>query len=230
MACARTMPPGRISRRDRVGGLYAVTPDLADTDALAAKVAAAIEGGAAVVQYRNKSLASPARRAQAQRLGELCARHGVVFVVNDDAALARDVHADGVHVGEDDGDLAQARAIVGDACLIGVSCYDDLERARTAVARGADYVAFGSFFASSVKPGARRATRELLERARGLGVPVVAIGGITAANAASLRDAGASAVAVISGVFADEAPDAIALRARAIAALFPPVNDSEDRA
>ena len=157
MACARTMPPGRISRRDRVRGLYAVTPDLADTDALAAKVAAAIEGGAAVVQYRNKSLASPARRAQAQRLAELCARHGVVFVVNDDAALARDVHADGVHVGEDDGDLAQARAIVGDACLIGVSCYDDLERARTAVARGARRASFSSVRAGSASPSSRSA-------------------------------------------------------------------------
>jgi len=205
-----------------VRGLYAVTPDLADTDTLAAKVCAAIEGGARVVQYRDKSLAPPARLAQARRIGELCRRHDVLFIVNDDATLARDVDADGVHVGEDDGDLAHVRTIVGEGRVIGLSCYDDFGRAREGVRRGADYVAFGSFFGSSVKPAARRAPLDLLARARALAVPVVAIGGIDATNAASLRDAGASAVAVISAVFGHETYADIVRNARAIAESFTP--------
>jgi len=216
------MRRAHTDRANRVRGLYAVTPDLADVDALAAKVGAAIEGGARIVQYRNKSLASSARRAQAQRLAEICLRHGVLFIVNDDPALARDVDAGGVHVGEADGDLPHVRDIVGNDSLIGVSCYDDFARAREGVERGADYVAFGSFFPSTVKPGARRATLDLLARARELAVPVVAIGGIDAANAASLRDAGASAVAVISDVFAHASLADVARHARAIAELFDP--------
>jgi thiamine-phosphate pyrophosphorylase len=111
------------------------------------------------------------------------------------------VGADGVHIGEDDGDIAAARWRLGPDRILGVSCYDDFARAETAVAAGADYVAFGSFFASTVKPAARRADVRLLERARSLGVPVVAIGGITSENASELFAAGADAVAVISDVF-----------------------------
>jgi len=198
-----------------------VTPDSDDTDALVAKVAAAIEGGAAVVQYRNKRSSTHARRSQAHALAEACKERDALFIVNDDPKLARDIGADGVHVGADDGDIAQARAIVGDARLVGVSCYDDFERARHAVSIGADYVAFGSFFASSVKPGACRAKVELLQRGRALRVPVVAIGGITSANAKMLIDAGASAVAVISDVFAHDDRAQVKRSAAAIAALFP---------
>jgi thiamine-phosphate pyrophosphorylase len=214
------MRRARTDRANRVRGLYAVTPELADADALTAKVRAAIDGGARVVQYRDKSRAPSARRTQAQRLADLCKRHDVLFIVNDDAALARDVDADGVHVGEDDGDLSRVRDIVGDDRVIGLSCYDDFGRAREGVRSGADYVAFGSFFASSVKPDARRASLDLLTRARELAVPIVAIGGIDASNAGSLRDAGASAVAVISALFAHDSDADIARHARAIAELF----------
>lgn len=126
-----------------------------------------------------------------------------------------------MHLGEDDGDLAATRARVGDAMLIGVSCYDDAQRARDLAAAGADYVAFGSFFLSQVKPGARRADVSLLAGARTLGVPVVAIGGITADNARSLVVAGADAVAVISAIFAPGEPAAITTATRALAACFP---------
>ncbi len=119
------------------------------------------------------------------------ALRGGLFIVNDDAALAVDAGADGVHVGADDGDIAAARDIVGPDRIVGVSCYDDLALAQAAVAAGADYVAFGSFFPSTVKPLARRAEISLLGRARALGVPVVAIGGITAINARELIRAGA---------------------------------------
>jgi thiamine-phosphate pyrophosphorylase len=202
----------------RLAGLYAVTPDLADTATLVARVAAALDGGATTVQYRNKSADAALRREQAGALARVVAARGALFIVNDDAALAAAVGADGVHVGADDGDVAAARALVGPGRIVGVSCYDAFANAEAAVAAGADYVAFGSFFASPVKPDARRADVALLERARGLGVPVVAIGGITADNAGVLVRAGADAVAVISAVFG--APD-VAAAARAIARLFP---------
>ncbi len=211
----------RAARRARIAGLYAVTPDATDTPLLCAQVAAAIEGGARAVQYRNKSAAPALRAEQAAALASVCAAHGALLIVNDDAELAAAVNADGVHLGEDDGDVASARARVGDAMLIGVSCYNDAQRARDLAAAGADYVAFGSFFLSSVKPGARRADLALLTGARTLGVPVVAIGGITADNARSLVAAGADAVAVISAVFAPGEPAAITRAARALSACFP---------
>lgn len=214
------MCPARISVASRIRGLYAVTPDSDDTIALVDKVVAAVEGGAAIVQYRNKSALPDVRRSQANALAEACRRYDALFIVNDDPRLARDAGADGVHVGADDGDIADARTILGDDRLVGVSCYDDFERARRAVSSGADYVAFGSFFTSTVKPGACLASVELLRRGRALGVPVVAIGGITSANAKMLIDAGASAVAVISDVFAHDDRAQVKRSAAAIAALF----------
>jgi thiamine-phosphate pyrophosphorylase len=157
---------------------------------------------------------------QALALAGLCRARGALLIVNDDPRLAAEIDADGVHVGEDDGDIAAARAAVGPQRLVGVSCYDDGARARAAVAAGADYVAFGSFHPSLVKPAARRAGVHLLREARVLRVPVVAIGGITRDNAAALRDAGADAVAVITDVFAAGDLAAIAAAARAIAELF----------
>lgn len=208
----------RRARVARLSGLYAVTPDDRDTARLCAKVAAAITGGAAIVQYRNKQAEPSLRAEQAQALATLCRARDALFIVNDDPALAHAVGADGVHVGEDDGAVEAARSAVGDGCLVGVSCYGDIGLARSAVANGADYVAFGSFFASTTKPGARHAPAGLLGQARGLGVPVVAIGGITKANARALVDAGADAVAVIADVFGPDRPEDVERAAEAIAA------------
>jgi len=210
----------RRAKAANLKGLYAVTPDIADTAELLARVAAALRGGARALQYRNKSASPELRHTQAAALAVARAAHPALYIVNDDAALAAAVEADGVHLGEDDGDLAEARRIVGPECVIGVSCYNDFDRAREAVDAGADYVAFGSFFASNVKPGARRAEVALLSRARALGVPVVAIGGITAANAPSMFNAGADAVAVISNVFAHREIDDVTSAASAIDAAF----------
>lgn len=209
-------------RARRVRGLYAVTPDLADTTELAARVAAAIAGGASAIQYRNKAADRPSRRAQAAALARVHAVHGALLIVNDDADLAAAVDADGVHIGEEDMSIAAARELVGPDRLVGVSCYDDFARARAAVAAGADYVAFGSFFPSSVKPDARKANVDLLTQARSLGVPVVAIGGIDAGNAAGLARAGADAVAVITAVFGETTIDDVENAARTIARLFAP--------
>jgi thiamine-phosphate pyrophosphorylase len=201
-------------------GLYAITPDLVDIALLVAKVEAAIAGGAQVIQYRNKTATPSLRRKQAAMLARVCNGGGALFIVNDDAALAREVGAAGVHLGEDDGDVARAREIGGNAMLIGVSCYNDLARARRLVADGADYVAFGSFYASSTKPGARRAEPALLRRATKLGVPVVAIGGITAANGRALVESGADALAVITDVFNHDDLAKITRAAAAIVACF----------
>jgi thiamine-phosphate pyrophosphorylase len=206
----------RRGRARRLRGLYAVTPDEPDTGRLVAWVEAALDGGAVAIQYRNKTADASLRREQAAALAAPLRARGALFIVNDDAALAAQVAADGVHVGEDDGSIADARRTVGPGLIVGASCYDDFERAQAAVAAGADYVAFGSFFPSEVKPRARRASLSLLGRARDLGVPVVAIGGITAANAPALVAAGADALAVISALFG--AHDAAGVR-RAASAL-----------
>jgi thiamine-phosphate pyrophosphorylase len=197
--------------------LYAVTPGLADPDLLEDKVDAALRGGARVVQYRNKGASEQLRQEQAVRIARLCRDAGACFIVNDNIELARKVAADGVHLGKDDEGVGAARALLGPGKLIGVSCYNELWRARDAVAQGADYIAFGSFFPSPTKPGAVTAARDLLRAAKEFSLPIVAIGGITPDNAAGLIEAGADAVAVLSAVF--DAPD-VERAARRIAALF----------
>lgn len=204
----------------RVAGLYAVTPDLADTDALCRKAEAALRGGASVLQYRNKTAAPALRAAQASRLRALCREHGVPFIVNDDVALALALRADGVHLGRDDGSVSLARTRMGAGMLLGVSCYNSLDRAAAAVTEGADYVAFGAAYPSRVKPDAVHADLALYAAARArLSVPIVAIGGITLDNAPALLAAGADAVAVISALF--DAPD-VERAAASFTALFSP--------
>jgi thiamine-phosphate pyrophosphorylase len=198
-------------------GLYLITPDEVDTPRLLARVAAVLPH-AALLQYRNKAATDALRRAQAEALAMLCRDHGVPLVINDDAALALAVGAAGVHLGEDDGDIAAARTLLGGAdAIVGVSCYDNLSRAGTAAAAGAGYIAFGAFFPSTTKPNARRATLDLLRDSAGLGLPRVAIGGITPDNARGLVEAGADLLAVIGGVF--DAPDPAAA-ARAFRSLL----------
>jgi thiamine-phosphate pyrophosphorylase len=185
-----------------ISGLYALTPDLLDSDELFERVAAAVAGGAAAVQYRNKLASPPLQRAQALVLRDLCSASNAIFIVNDDVDLAYAVDADGVHLGRDDATIAHARRRLGRTAIIGASCYDSLDRAKDAVAAGADYIAFGSFFPSLTKPDAVRAEASLLTAAKSRwNVAVVAIGGITAAAAPALIDAGADALAVISAVF-----------------------------
>ena len=191
----------RAARAVRLRGLYAITPELADSALLREQVDAAITGGASAVQYRNKTATREQRVTQARVLAELCRSRDVLFIVNDDAELAAAVGADGVHLGEGDSHPNVARLILGPGPVIGASCYDDLLRAREMADAGADYLAFGSLYPSSVKPAARRASLELVGRARSLGVRIVGIGGIDAGNAAAVIEAGADAVAVISAVF-----------------------------
>lgn len=201
-----------------ISGLYAITPDVADTAELLRKVRQALAGGARVVQYRNKLADASLLVGQASALRVLTQEFSVPLIINDDAELARQVDADGVHLGGEDGLVRVARALLGKEKIIGASCYNRAPLAVEAVRQGADYVAFGSFFASRVKPEAVAAAPELLRQAHhDLNVPVVAIGGITAQNGAQLVEAGADALAVISALW--KAPD-IEQAAREFSYLF----------
>jgi len=201
-----------------IKGLYALTPDSTDTADLLRRVRLALSGGVQVLQYRNKLADASLRLSQAQAMRALTREFGVTFIVNDDAQLAALVDADGVHLGAMDGEIKTARALLGNNKLIGVSCYNQLSLAHGAVLAGADYVAFGAFYSSTVKPDAAVATLDLLREARAeLDVPIVAIGGISADNGALLVQAGADALAVISAVF-DAAN--IQLAAQNLAKLF----------
>jgi thiamine-phosphate pyrophosphorylase len=184
------------------GGVYAITPETADTGRLLAQVDAALAGGVAAVQYRDKSGDVARRHEQASELAALCRRYGVPLIVNDDLRLADLAGADGVHLGRDDGSLREARIVLGPGKFVGASCYQSLDLALAAQAAGADYVAFGSFFASPTKPAAPRAPLDLLRAAApAVHVPLVAIGGVTLASAPQLLDAGADSIAVLSALF-----------------------------
>ena len=199
-------------------GLYAVTPDDPLLPRMSALVHEALAGGVKVVQYRNKEAPPPLFRAQAAELLRICRAAGALLIVNDNPEIAADIGADGVHVGREDGGAARARAIVGPDRIIGVSCYDELSIAERAVAEGADYIAFGAMFPSSVKPGAVAAPLSLLSEAKArFNVPVCAIGGIRTSNVQTLIDAGADMAAVITDLF--DAPD-IAAQARIYQDMF----------
>lgn len=202
-------------------GLYAVTPDEADTQALLARLEPALAGGVVLVQYRNKPASAALRRQQAGALLGLCQTYGAALIINDDVDLALELAAHGVHVGREDcpaGGLTALRQRLGPQRLLGVSCYNDFNRAEEAAAAGADYVAFGALFPSSTKPLAQRASLDLLGRAKAhLRCAVAGIGGITADNGPLAIQAGADLLAVISDLF--DAPD-IQARARAYAKAF----------
>lgn len=205
-------------------GLYGITPQTTDFSALANTIEQAALGGMRVLQWRQKKLAPADSLQQARHIARLCRTLGVAFIVNDDVALAQAVQADGVHLGKDDGDIGAARAVLGAGKIIGRSCYNELERAEKAIRDGADYVAFGAVFASTVKPEAVRAPLDLFVQAKPLSkkhaakpVALVAIGGITTDNAAQVVHAGADSLAVIGGLF--DTPDIRSTAAR-FTALF----------
>jgi thiamine-phosphate pyrophosphorylase len=191
-------------RNSRIRGLYAIADTgIIQPGQLLGAVAAAVGGGAHLVQYRDKAADETTRLQQARELAALCHQHEVLFLINDDVDLAAACGADGVHLGKEDAEIANARAALGEDAIIGASCYNELERARAAAGAGADYLAFGSFHPSTIKPGAVRAEAALLHAARAeFTLPLVAIGGITPENGAKLIAAGADALAVITGVFA----------------------------
>jgi len=213
------------SKEPRLRGLYAITPESAETESLVARTRLCLEAGASIVQYRAKSLAAALALEQARRLARECASAGALFIVNDSVELALAAGAGGVHLGREDADPREARARMPHG-VIGVSCYADPQQARHAAAAGADYVAIGSVFPSATKPGAAHAPLEAIARAKAAGgLPVAAIGGITPSNAARVVDAGADMLAVIAALY--EAPD-VRAAAFSLARLFDATPRSTD--
>ncbi len=192
-----------MNRQQQLQGLYAITDgELATHLDLTEQVTAALEGGARIIQYRDKGSDRQRRLAETTGLLQLTRIHNALLIINDDVGLANEIGADGVHLGRDDSDLERARFQLGPDAIIGISCYNRLDLAWQAQQAGADYVAFGRFFPSRTKPQAIQADLELLSKARlELNLPLVAIGGITPENGAPLISAGADMLAVIHGVF-----------------------------
>lgn len=199
-------------------GLYLVTPDWPDTERLLDATRQALDGGAVLVQYRNKTASEALRAEQAGALLALCRHYGRPLVVNDHLDLCMRLDADGVHVGGLDAPLAAVRAALGADKIVGASCYGQFGLAEAAQAGGASYVAFGGFYPSRVKVYEVNTPLDIVARAKAaLRVPVVVIGGMTAENARPLVERGADMVAAISSVCG--APDPYGA-AREFAALF----------
>jgi len=185
-----------------IKGLYAITPDMTDLNTLIQKTQSAIEGGAFMVQYRSKIQDRAVKMQQCAAILRLCREYDVPCIVNDDVEMCRVLKADGVHLGENDDNIAEVRRILGEDAIIGSSCYDQLDRAKQAQKEGASYVAFGAVFPTPTKPNAPRATLELLREAKSeIEIPIVAIGGITVNNAHDVIEAGVDAIAVITSLY-----------------------------
>jgi len=189
----------------QLAGLYVITDEhLIAEENFIQNVEHALQGGASIIQYRDKSQNRDKQRRQAHALRKLCNQYHKTFIINDDIELALETDADGVHIGINDAPLSDVRKQLGNDKIIGVSCYNDFSLALSAQQLGADYIAFGSFYLSSIKPEAKKADTALLTKAREqLQIPVCAIGGITSKNAAPLINAGADMLAVISDVFSN---------------------------
>ena len=183
------------------GGLYLITPDDADSGSFLSRVLPVLSSQIVVLQYRNKLANDEQMLEQANALLEHCRKLDIIFIINDDIALAHKLSADGVHIGEHDGELESARSLLGSNAIVGVSCYNSLALAEKAASDGADYIAFGAVYPSATKPNARKAGLELFSLAKSLNLPMVAIGGITPDNAAQTLVAGADFLAVIGAVF-----------------------------
>ena len=204
----------------KLRGLYAITDSELLKGKLLPYVEAALKGGATLLQYRDKSNDDARRLREAEALRELCNRYGAALIINDDAELAARLGV-GLHLGQDDGSLSVARALLGRKAIIGSTCHAQLELAEAAAREGASYVAFGRFFDSNTKPGAPNASVELLAAAKAkINLPIVAIGGVTLDNAPTLIAQGASMVAVVHGLFGAESAAEVERRARAFSALF----------
>ena len=185
-----------------IKGLYAITPDSADLNTLIQKTKSAIEGGAFMVQYRSKIQDRDVKMQQCAAILRLCREYEIPCIVNDDVDMCRVLEADGVHLGEKDDNIAEVRHILGEDAIIGSSCYDQLDRAKSSQKEGASYVAFGAMFATSTKPNAPRASLALLKEAkREIQIPIVAIGGITVNNAHDVIKTGIDAIAVINSLY-----------------------------
>lgn len=192
-------------------GLYAITdPGLLPGPQLFTAVKSALQGGTKVLQYRDKQASPSEQLARATQLVALCNDFGAQLIINDDLELCLKSKAHGVHLGRSDGDIQQARATLGPAIILGVTCHNDLEYARQCIDEGVNYCAFGRLFPSMTKPEAPHCPLEILEQACQLSCPIVAIGGINLDNIAQLMHTRIHCAAVIHGLFSSDRIEATA--------------------
>lgn len=205
-----------------IAGLYAITDSQLLADGrLLPYCEAALKGGVRLLQYRDKSQDHAKRLREASELANLCKKYNALLVINDDLMLAQHIKDVGLHLGQKDGSLCQARELLGANPVIGATCHASLELAFTAKTQGASYLAFGRFFPSHTKPDAPYAKLDLLKQARSqFALPLVAIGGVTLANAASLIEQGADALAVVHALFATDSASLVQQRAEQFSQLF----------
>ena len=191
------------SQTGKLKGLYAITDEqLIPEGNFSLAIESALQGGARIIQYRDKSGNQEKRQQQASIVKTLCKQYQAICIINDDIELARTVNADGVHLGKHDTLISQARQALGKHAIIGISCYNDIDLAIAAEKNSADYVAFGAMFSSSTKPQAANAKMSLIAEAKQkLSIPVCAIGGITEKNIQQLIQHDVDMTAVINGLF-----------------------------
>ena len=201
-------------------GLYVITAQkLIPRDRFMDTVEKAIRGGAKIIQLREKDTLEEEITRLGKGLLEITRRYRIPLIINDSPKLAREIGADGVHLGKDDSDISLARKLLGSEAIIGVSCYGDIERGLRAEREGADYVAFGTPFFTPTKPDRKPTPFEVLREAkrRITKIPVFAIGGITKENAQSVLETGVDGIAVITAVFSSPNPEEAA---RSLAEFF----------
>ena len=185
-----------------IKGLYAVTPEQTDLFLLISQVESCIKGGARLIQYRCKKLSKIEQSKQARKIKIVCDYYKVPLIINDNIELCRILDADGVHLGENDDSLEKARLVLGPSKIIGVSCYNSIDRVKKAVDKGATYIALGACFPTITKPNAPTASLDLIALVlKEFKIPVVAIGGITLENVEFLTKEGVSCIALINSLF-----------------------------
>lgn len=192
---------------NKLSGIYAITDEvLTPKETVVSQVQRALENGARIIQFRDKHSSDEEVEDICKQMQALCTKSDATFIIDDRAALVKKIGADGLHIGKDDIPLSQAREIVGDNRIIGVSCYGSIHKARKAQESGADYVAFGSVFASPTKPHSNVIDLEVIKEAKEqLEVPVCVIGGIYSENIAKLMPYKPDMISMVSGVFGSDA-------------------------
>lgn len=210
----------KLSQRKMLKGLYAITDQVLtpySNGKIFELVELALRNGAKILQLRDKTTPTETLLPISQELKLLCHDYDALFIINDRLDLAKEVKADGVHIGKEDISLEVAKAEFTKG-IIGVSCYGDLSRAQRAEALGADYVAFGSFYPSPTKPQSEVISKDILRKAKEiLKIPICAIGGITLERAEELITLGADMLAVVSDLWCHTSVEA---RARAYREIF----------
>jgi thiamine-phosphate pyrophosphorylase len=208
----------------QINGLYVITDEkLIPRKRFVETVEKAIKGGAKIVQLREKKSSRDEILRLAGELLKLTRRYNVPLIINDNLEIARDLAAEGVHLGQDDASLAEARRVLGNSAIIGVSCYSSIERGIEAYKQGADYLAFGTPFFTPTKPDRQPTSFEILKEAKRVipKIPIFAIGGITPQNVGSVLETGVDGIAVITSVFGSSDPEKVS---RQLSAFFEEIN------